>query len=115
MPRRWSTVELASFYFKPFQLHLQTSDLLEQLVLAGLGGRRIGIGLAGEHFRQPLRHLLLPLAHLHRMHPVLGGDRVDRLDPLQGIEPDLGFESEPAQANQSTVKTSVPKLNKRVE
>jgi len=32
------------------------------------------------------------LAHLNRMHPVLGGDHVDRLDPLQGIESDLSFE-----------------------
>jgi hypothetical protein len=26
------------------------------------------------------------------MHPVLGGDRVNRLDALQGIKPNLGFE-----------------------
>lgn len=26
------------------------------------------------------------------MHAVFGGDRVERLDPLQGFEPDLGFE-----------------------
>jgi hypothetical protein len=30
--------------------------------------------------------LLLPLADLHRMHAALGGDRVNRLDALQGID-----------------------------
>jgi hypothetical protein len=48
MRRRWSTVELASFFFKPLQLHLQPSDLLEQLLLAGLGRRGIGVGLPGS-------------------------------------------------------------------
>ena len=38
-------------FFKPFQLHLQPSDLLEQLLLAGLRRRRIRVGLPGEHLR----------------------------------------------------------------
>src|SRR5690606_4939534 len=76
MRRRWSTLKLASFFFKPLQLHLQPPDLLEQLLLAGLRRCCVGVRFAGEDFGQSLGCFPFPLAHLHRMHSVLRGDGV---------------------------------------
>src|SRR5882672_8430797 len=90
MRRRSSTVELANFFFEPLQLHLQPADLLVEFLLAFL--RLRGVRLAGEHLGQPLRGFLLPLADLDWMHAMPGGDRVNRLDALQGIKSNLGFE-----------------------
>src|ERR1700722_5810529 len=92
MRRRSSTLELASFFFEPFQLHLQAPDLLVELLLALLGRLRVVVRLAGKHLGKLLSYLLLPLAHLYRMDLVLGGYGVNRLDALQGFQADTGFQ-----------------------
>src|SRR5688572_22077366 len=92
MRRRCSTLELASFFFKPVQLHLQTSDLAIQLVFARLGVGRLRVRLARKDLGQPFGHLFLPLAHLHGMHLVLRRNGMHRLDALQGFETNLSFE-----------------------
>src|ERR1017187_9177546 len=92
MRRRSSTLELASFFFEPFELHLQAADLLVELLLSLLGSLCVVVRLAGKDLGKPLGYLLLPLAHLHRMDLVLGGYRVNRLDALQGFKADTGFQ-----------------------
>src|SRR4051794_40440365 len=49
-----------SVFFHPLQLHLEPADLLEQLGLRGVGGRR-GRRPAREDTRRPGEELLLPV------------------------------------------------------
>ena len=92
MRRRSSTLELASFFFEPFQLHLEPADLLKQLLLSLLGLLGILVRLTGEHFRQPFRRLLLPLAHLNRVNLKLRRDGVDWLNALERFKINFGFQ-----------------------
>jgi hypothetical protein len=79
-------------FFEPLELHLEFADLGVELLLALLRGECIGVGLFGEDLRQPLGYLLLSLVDLRRMHPMLGGDGVDRIDVLERFQPDLGLQ-----------------------
>src|SRR5271154_5084678 len=67
MHARFSSTELANFFFEPVQLHLQFADLLVQH-----GFPRLVIDLASctipaERCLRVRQQLLLPLAHLRRM------------------------------------------------
>ena len=73
-------------------MHLQPTDLAIQLVFArfDLGG--LGVGLAREHFGQPRDQFFFPLAHLHGVDRVPGGNRMHWLDASQGFQRDFGFQ-----------------------
>jgi hypothetical protein len=82
----------ARLFFEPLQLHLEATDLLEQLGLLGLG---VGGGrLAG--FAEDLvgagEQLLLPAVDQRRVDPVLPRQLVDGAIPLDGGQGDLGLE-----------------------
>jgi hypothetical protein len=94
MRRRYSTLELASF-FAPLQLHLQPSDLLKQLPLPfhSKFGITVVAALAREHLPQPLPGFLIQLAHLDRMNLIPPDDRYDSLDSLSGFKTHRTFRS----------------------
>jgi hypothetical protein len=80
-------------FFQPLQLHLELADLLEQLSLLGLA-LVLGLRLVatGEQVAGTLQQLLLPLAHLDRVHRVVGGDLLERLATTDRLHGDPGLE-----------------------
>src|SRR4051794_26097833 len=64
-------------FFEPFQLHLEPSDLLEQLGLGGLGVGGGGLARLGEDLVGALQQLLLPAVDEGGVDPELGGQLVD--------------------------------------
>jgi hypothetical protein len=82
------------FFFEPLQLHLEPSDLLEQLGLAGLGvsrGRLHG-SRPGEEPLGPGHQVLLPAVDERRVDGVMAGQFIDRLVSLESSQCDLGLE-----------------------
>ena len=88
----WASDQLRLF-FKPLQLHLELSDLLEQLSFLGLA---LLIGLcflsAGEKLTGTLQQLFLPLAHLDRVNGVIGGNLLECLATTDRLHGDSGLE-----------------------
>jgi hypothetical protein len=80
-------------FFEPLQLHLKLADLLEQLSLLGLAFV-LGLRLLapGEQVAGTLQQLLLPLAHLDRVHRMISGDLLERLAATDRLHGDLGLE-----------------------
>jgi len=80
-------------FFEPLQLHLQTSDLLEQLSLLGLPLLLVlGVLAPAEQLAGSVQQLPLPLAHLDRVDGVVGGDLLDCLAATDRLHGDPGFE-----------------------
>ena len=80
-------------FFEPLQLHLQPSDLLEQLRLLGLP-LLLALGLlpSREELAGAVQELSLPLAHLDRVDGVVSGDLLDRLAATDRLHGDSGLE-----------------------
>src|SRR5450432_2410312 len=91
---RLDSAEGGSFFFEPLQFHLEPSDLLEQLSLAGLGVRRgrLGVGRPGEESLGPGEEVLLPAMDERWVDAVVPGQLVDRLVPLVSGQCDLRLE-----------------------
>ena len=80
-------------FFKPLQLHLEPTDLLEQLRFLGL---YVFLGLAlfasAEQLAGAVQHLLLPLAHLDWVDRVISGNLLERLAATDRLHGDPGLE-----------------------
>jgi hypothetical protein len=85
--------EQLRLFFQPLQLHLELADLLEQLSLLGLA-LVLGLRLLapGEQVAGALQELLLPLAHLDRVHRVVSGNLLERLATTDRLHGDPGLE-----------------------
>jgi hypothetical protein len=72
---------------------LELADLLEKLSLLGLAFV-LGLRLLapGEQVAGALQQLLLPLAHLDRVHRMISGDLLERLAATDRLHGDLGLE-----------------------
>jgi hypothetical protein len=80
-------------FFEPFQLHLEASDLLEQLRLLGLGlGGGVRLDAAGEDLFSGGEQVLLPILDEGRMHAERGGQFVDSLVSFECGERHLSLE-----------------------
>ncbi len=72
---------------------MELADLLEQLSFLGLV-LFLGLRLVatGEQVARAIQQLLLPLAHLDRVHRVVGGDLLERLATRDRLHGDSGLE-----------------------
>jgi hypothetical protein len=91
MARRVS-VGSVNFFFQPFQIHLEPSDLLiefgmESFLLSQLLGCR-----RTENRGALVQQLTFPLANLARMQAMFAGELIDRLIVLEGFYRDLKLE-----------------------
>jgi hypothetical protein len=76
----------------PLQLHLEPSDLLEQLGLLGLGVGHDRLAAVLKDLVGPGEQLLLPGVDQGRVDPVLTRQLIDGAITLEGCEGDLGLE-----------------------
>jgi hypothetical protein len=89
---RRASAEGGSFFFEPFQLHLEPPDLLVQLPLHSLGVGAGGLGAVSEDTLRSSHQLLFPTVDQRRMHVKLAGQLVDRAILLQSRQRHLGLE-----------------------
>src|SRR5919202_315408 len=82
----------SDFFFEPLQLHLEAADLLEQLGLLGLGVGGGHLAAVAEDLVRPGQKLFLPAVDQGGVDPVVAGQLVDRLVPLEGSQGHLGLE-----------------------
>jgi len=88
---RVTGVRAAETFFEPFHLHLQPSNLLEQLGLLGLSVLLVlALVGTGEQLTGAIQELLLPLAHLDRVDGVVSGDLLDCLAATDRLNDGLG-------------------------
>lgn len=91
--RRSRASKQLRLYIQPLQLYFVLADLLEQLSLLAMAFV-LGLGLLapGEQVAGALQQLLLPLAHLNRVHRMVGGNLLERLATTDRLHGDLGLE-----------------------
>src|SRR5215472_8197162 len=82
---RRSSVEQASFFLEPVQLHLQPADLFVERVPVGILVPPFSRPPIHEHFRQLLQRRLPPLGDLHRVHFELRPQLAQRLFPADRL------------------------------
>jgi hypothetical protein len=83
---RLTSLEAGSFFFQPFQLHPEPSDLLVQLGLTHLLLVLLTRGAAAEDDDPFFLELLFPAAHQIRVQVVLASDLANRLQSPGGFE-----------------------------
>jgi len=86
------SAEGGSSFFHPSQLHLEPSELLERLGLAGLGVGRVALGAVGEGAFGPGDQRLLPGVDEGRVDAELPGQLVDGAVAADRGQSDLGLE-----------------------
>ena len=86
------SAEQASFFFEPVEFDLELPNLLVQLGFEGV----LVLGETGAALREDVgqfrQRLFLPLRHLIGMHPVVGGNLVNRLLPFDRLQSDPRFQ-----------------------
>jgi len=90
---QFTGVRTAETFFEPLRLHLQPSDLLEQLGIFGLGVLLLlALVGTGKQLTGDIQKLPLSLAHLDRVDGVVSGDLLDRLPAADRLHSDPGLE-----------------------
>ena len=87
---QFTSVRAAEISFEQLQIHLELSDLMDQLSLLGLDlGALLALVGAGERLTVTIEKLPLPLAHLDGVNGVVGSDLLDRLAATDRFHSDL--------------------------
>jgi hypothetical protein len=89
---RLASIGSVNFFFQPFQVHLEPSDLLVQFGLHGLLLLQLMSRGCAEHRRTLIEQLPFPLANLARMQAVLTGKLIHCLVVLDSFYRDFKFE-----------------------
>ena len=79
-------------FFKPVQFHLQSPYLRVQALWAGRWLHRLRTTLAVKQYRGLFLQLFFPQTNLGGMYPKFLGKLVDRLNPTNRFQCDLGLE-----------------------
>ena len=78
-------------FFEPVQFHVELTDLRVQAIWIALRVNWFRTSLTVKKYRRLLNQFFLPLPNLGRMHVVLLGNLVDRLDAPYRLQGYLGF------------------------